>query len=202
MIKSGIAAIVALCGAAYGSGEAFMLFSVSDTGNGDGIIEPGESALLTVSCLMQDLPGGGEFQGYGGSVLDILGGDGTGDVSAWTIHNYLANVIGDTTEDHGETLHNIQTLQTAFTGIIPDNPIALITFQWDTTNYSLRVVGYQSDLTPSGGIVGVLVKNDKGKTVSENWAGFDGGTSFTVVPTPASMALLGLGGLAMTRRRR
>jgi len=202
MIKSGIAAMIALCGAAYGTGEVFLGISVSDTGNGDGIIEPGESALLTVSALMVDLPGGGTLYGYGGSVLDLPGGDGTGDVSAWTIHNNLADIVGDTTIDNGEFLSNVSTLQLDFTGVVTDNPIALITFRWDTTDYSARVVGYRTDLTPSGGVVGVLVKNDKGKVVSENWPGFEGEGLFLVVPTPASMAILGLGGLAATRRRR
>ena len=205
MYKSGIAALIAVAGLSAGAmagGEAFMLVNVSDTGNGDGIIEPGESAVLTMQTRMDWDGSGFEFLAFGGVIVDFLGGDGTGD-SSWTILNSLDDIVGDTTVDEGENLRNMGFLQLDFLGYTTDNPIDLARIVWDPQgDYSARTVSFTTDLTPSLGVVGVLVRNDNGKVVSENWSATEADISFEVVPAPASLALLGLGGLAASRRRR
>jgi len=205
MYKSGIAALIAVAGLSAGAmagGEAFLEFVLSDTGDGDGIITATESAVLTVQVRMDWDDTGFPLVAFGGTIIDVLGGDGTGD-SSWTILNDLDSIVGDTTVDEGENLRNMGFLQLDFTGYVTDNPIALARIVWDPQgDYSARSVSFRTDLAPSLGLVGVLVRNDKGKIVSENWAGTDASITFDVIPAPASLALLGLGGLAASRRRR
>jgi len=205
MCKSGIAALIAVAGLSAGAmagGEAFLLINLGDTGNNDGVVEPGESAVLNIQTRMDWDGTGFPLVAFGGTIIDVLGGDGTGDAS-YTILNSLADIVGDTTVDSGENLRNMGFLQLDFTGYTTDNPIDLARVVWDPQgDYSARSVSYRLSLEPSLGLIGVLVRNNKGKIVSESWPGTEASVTFDVVPAPASLALLGLGGLATSRRRR
>ncbi|QKK08066.1 MAG: PEP-CTERM sorting domain-containing protein [Planctomycetota bacterium] len=188
-------ALIAVAGmAAVASAQTMTIsWTVSDTGNGDGIIEPGESALLTMSADMN--PGG---DGFAGSIYDIIG---TGNFDTGSVDSNV-NHLNELTDD-GQLQGNndillVESFQLprAFNGNFDDsNPIDLYSITWTPSDYSARNV---SGITRH---VNFSVYTDSFGT-SVEYTGDVSGFSFDVVPAPASMALLGLGGLVAGRRRR
>ncbi|MFG0244246.1 MAG: PEP-CTERM sorting domain-containing protein [Phycisphaerales bacterium JB054] len=191
-----LASLIAVAGIAAAASAQTITYSwtVSDTGNGDGVIEPGESALLTMSATMD--PGAA---GFAGSIYDIIGGANwdTGSVDSYV------NRLNELTDDgqlqgNGDiTLIESFQLPAAFNGnFVADNPIELYYITWTPADYSARTVS-----VADGNHLNNSVYTDTFGT-SVEYSGVAGSASFDVVPAPASMALLGLGGLVAGRRRR
>ncbi|MDQ7014256.1 MAG: PEP-CTERM sorting domain-containing protein [Planctomycetota bacterium] len=188
-------ALIVVAGMAAVASAQTMTISwmVSDTGNGDGIIEPGESALLSMWAHMDP-----EATGFAGSIYDILG---TGNFDTGTVDvydNLLDGLTDDGTLVAGNDITGVESFQLppAFNGdFIADNPIELYNITWTPNDYSGRTV--------SGGTnhINFDVYTDSFGT-SVPYTGDVSGFSFDVVPAPASVALLGLGGLVAVRRRR
>ncbi len=104
-------------------------WSVSDTGDGDGIVEPGESALVTMWAAMS--PG---RTGFAGSIYDILGG------SNWTTGTVVSydNRLDALTDDgqlqnNGDILHieGFQLPPAFNVGFDASNPIPLYSITWN-----------------------------------------------------------------------
>ncbi len=191
-----LASVIAVAGIAAAASAQTVTYSwtVSDTGNGDGVIEPGESALLTMSATMD--PGA---TGFAGSIYDIIGGMNWDTGSVDSYHNEL-NALTDngTLQGNGDitTIESFQ-LPPLFNGdFIADNPIELYHITWTPNDYSARTV----EVGDANHLNNDVYTDDFGTSVS--YEGVAGSASFRVVPAPASMALLGLGGLVATRRRR
>jgi hypothetical protein len=192
-----LASLIAVAGfaaAAAAQGTLTYSWSVSDTGNGDGIIEQGEAALLTMIGTMD--PGA---TGIAGTIYDIVGLNNwdTGTVSENT--NHLAALT-----DHGQLQGNgdimlIESFQLppAFNpDFDPSNPITLYTLTWTPNDYTNRIVS----VGDSNHLNNDVYTDDFGTSVA--YTGVTGTVEFSVVPAPASLALLGLGGLVAGRRRR
>ncbi len=188
-------ALIVVAGMAAVASAQTMTISwmVSDTGNGDGIIEPGESALLSMWASMD--PGA---TGFAGSIYDIMG---TGNFDTGTVDvfdNLLDALTDDGTLGAGNNITGVESFQLppAFNGdFIADNPIQLYNITWTPNDYSNRTV--------SGGTTHInfdVYTDDFGTSVP--YTGDVSGFRFDVVPAPASVALLGLGGLVAVRRRR
>ncbi|MDQ7014257.1 MAG: PEP-CTERM sorting domain-containing protein [Planctomycetota bacterium] len=191
-----LASVIAVAGIAAAASAQTVTYSwsVSDTGNGDGIIEPGESALLTMIATMD--PGA---TGFAGSIYDIIGGMNwdTGSVDSYV--NSLKDLTDDGTLQANGDITTIESFQLppAFNGnFISDNPIELYNITWTPNDYSARTV----EVGDANHLNNDVYTDDFGTSIP--YAGVDGTASFSVVPAPASMALLGLGGLVATRRRR
>jgi len=191
-----LASLIAVAGIAAAASAQTITYSwtVSDTGNGDGIIEPGESALLTMSARMDPAAAG-----FAGSIYDIIGGANwdTGSVDSYV--NRLNELTDNGALQANGDILLIESFQlpSAFNGnFVSDNPIELYYITWTPADYSARTVsvGDANHLNNS-------VYTD-GFGTSVEYSGVAGSASFDVVPAPASMALLGLGGLVAGRRRR
>lgn len=189
--------IVAGLAAAASADVMTMSWTVSDTGDGDGIITAGESALLTMYANMDP---GQPDGGYAGSIFDILG---TANWDTGTVNSFV-NLVdslsnGPGTLGAGNDITGIDSFQ------LPDdfnddwdnsNPIAIYAITWTPDNYNVRTV----DLTSANHLNFSVYTNASG--VSVEYTGDVQAGSFSVVPAPASLALLGLGGLVAGRRRR
>jgi hypothetical protein len=187
-------ALIAVAGLACAASAQTMTISwtVSDTGNGDGIIEPGESAVLSMWAEMD--PGA---TGFAGSIYDITG---TGlDTGTMDVYDNLLDALTDDGQLQGDnSITGIESFQLPplfNPNFDASNPIELYNITWTPSDYTTRTI--------SGGTTHVnfdVYTDDFGTNV-----GYDGvvnGFSFRVVPAPASLALLGLGGLVAGRRRR
>jgi len=171
-----------------------MSWTVGDTGNNDGVIEPGESAVLTMFASMD--PG---RTGYAGSIFDILG---TGNWDTGTVDSYV-NLVDSLSTGPGTLMGNNDIMGIESFQLPPffnpsfdaSNPIAIYAITWTPNDYSSRGVALTS-----ANHANFSVYTDSFGT-SVEYEGVVNGARFSVVPAPASLALLGLGGLVARRRR-
>jgi hypothetical protein len=179
---------------------ATWIWTVSDTGNGDGIIEPSESALLTLSVAF-DPPqpqDGGMFAAAG--PYDILG-DATW--AGGMIDTYDARLDQFSEDPMIDAQNNIRQvwhfqLPAIFGGVDHDasNPIDLFFIRWTPGSYAPATV------TLDNGGPDAWIYTDMGGNALL-YAGEGGAFSFDVVPAPATGAIFALciGGCAARRRR-
>lgn len=185
-----------VAGLATASGAQVMTISwvVDDTGDHDGIIEPGESAELTMWAGWEPAE-----HGYAGSAFDITGvlNWDTGTVDAYTnLVDSLGNGPGTLGAGNDITvIESFQLPEDFNPDYDPSNPIAIYAITWTPTDYAARTVSltsvheYFSVYTTSSGS-------------NVFYTGDVSGGSFDVVPTPGSAGLLGAGGLLVLCRRR
>ncbi|GIK19244.1 MAG: PEP-CTERM sorting domain-containing protein [Leptolyngbya sp. PLA2] len=200
MTRTITAAAAAVCsaGIAYAQYTMDWRWTVSDTGNEDGIIEPGEHALLALLAAWDGPPP----VYYAGSVFEILG------VSGWNKGTLLVadgnDTFGQLTNEDGVPQPNndilaIDTFQ------LPrffnpqfweGNPVVVYWIEWVPDDYSPRTVSG----TSANHLNHSLYIDDFGTSVeaTPTIEGF----SFQVVPAPASVALLASGVVCAGRRRR
>ena len=194
-----IASFIVVAGIAAAAGAQTMTYnwSVTDDGNGDGVIEPGESAMLTLSAAM-DPDQSGTDGGFAGSIYEILGGTNW-DTGTLAAHNNLLNALTDDGTLVGNDITNIESFQLPlFFNPFFDasNPIDIYKITWTPNDYSARSV----DVSDANHQNNDVYTDNFGTSIP--YTAVVNGASFQVVPAPASMALLGLGGLVATRRRR
>jgi hypothetical protein len=187
--------ITCLCAAAgFASAQVMTLtWEASDTGNGDGVVEPGESAVMTLWAEM--VPGA---TGFAGSIYD-LSGDAMWQAGTVVDYDNLLDSLTDDGQLQGDnSITNIESFQLPplfNPNFDASNPIALYRVIWTPASYEGAFV------TISTSHINFDVYTDDFGT-NEGYRGevFDG--LIKVVPAPASAALLGLGGLVALRRRR
>ena len=194
-----LASLIAVAGIAAAAGAQTMTYTwtVSDDGNGDGIIEPGESAMLTLSALM-DPDQSANDGGFAGSIYEILGGTNW-DTGVVAVHDNLLDALTDDGTLVGNDITNIESFQLPlFFNPFFDasNPIDIYKITWTPNDYSSRTVEV-SDANHQNNDV---YTDNFGTSIP--YQAVVNGASFRVVPAPASLALLGLGGLVANRRRR
>jgi hypothetical protein len=226
------AAMVALAGAASGQSTiwATLNYSLSwqDNGNHDGLLAPGESAILHLTVTMTPpvgtvIPFTGGQGGPTGTLRAIASGfidlTGTGGTQGAFDLNPLAGYGVDPTWDlvgpagygtpNGTGLINIQFGQfSSSSSTNTTNPLVNVwNAAWTPASYAPRTVTFGTAATTgSGGVASaVIIKwgplNGNLQTVS---CLSDFGTlQIPIVPAPPSVALLGIGGVvACTRPRR
>jgi hypothetical protein len=194
----GIAAIAVcgLAGMASAQGTMTMTWSGGDTGNNNGVVEPGESAVMTMWASMDPTPA----VGFAGAIYDI-GGDA--DWGAGTIVDYVNLVdtlaTGPGTLGGGNAITGIESFQLPpFFNAEYDasNPIALYSIIWTPADYVAKFVSFGS----TNHVNFDVYTDDFGTSESYDGEVFSG--LIKVIPAPASIALFGFGGLAAIRRRR
>ncbi|MBK7405420.1 MAG: PEP-CTERM sorting domain-containing protein [Phycisphaerales bacterium] len=187
IVVAGIAAVAS-------AGDMNIYWTVGDTGNNDGVIDAGESAVLNMYAEM--VPGA---TGFAGSIYNI-GGDAewaAGNLDSY--NNLLDALTNDGTAGANNSVNSIESFQLPplfNPNFDASNPVHLYSMQWTPNSYAGQTV--------TGGSNGHLnfdVYTDTFGT-SVGYTGNVTGFRFTVAPAPASMALLGLGGLVAGRRRR
>jgi MYXO-CTERM domain-containing protein len=187
-----------LVAAGAARGEVVTWFwEVGDTGNGDGIIEPGESALLTLWAAF-DPPqpqDGGMFAEAG--PYDIVGDARWGQGVVHEYDNLLDEATGEGILGEGNRISEVEHFQYAVvwdTDNDERNPIPLYFIRWAPPDDA------QGTVTLDNGGPDALIYTDP-YGITARYAGAGGAVSFEVVPAPASAAV-GLAALALATRRR
>lgn len=172
---------------------------VTDTGDGDGLVEPGESVLLTL-LLAFDPPQPQEGGGLGTTEFyDLLGNAAweQGTIDQW--EGFLCHLIdcGDVQPNNDILgIRNSQSPLLFNNEFRPDNPIALYAIQWTPASYDGQIVALDN------GGPDLFVYTD-GFGSGLDYEGTGGFVSFRVVPAPATLLLVTCaGGMNVTTRRR
>jgi len=141
-------------------------------------------------------------QGLSASIFDVAGSSPDGNsfsVDSWSIAEDLIFLTGDLTTSDGTGLQGVNIGQlTLFGPFTADDPLAVLTFEVTAgpevnTNIDFSTVTEAFQLW-----IGVFDDNP----TSTPFDPTEGNSNTFVTPTPASAALLGLGGLVALRRRR
>jgi hypothetical protein len=193
---------------ASGDGQATWLWEVT-TQNGDALVEPGETALVTLSLLMESETYEMDQLAIGTAVFDTIGGFGadSGEIVDWLVLNNLGALYGKTTTTDGVNLCNTTAAQLDdFQGLwTKDNPAEVFEFEWSPVVDGAYAVEYEtlSHTFDMPGIVQVLIAREPDEYVEfEFWPVAEAAISFQVVPAPATVGLAALGVIAASRRRR
>ncbi len=169
-------------------------WTVGDTGDGDGVIAPGESVLLSLHAEW----GGAGAIGFAGSLFDVLGTElwatgGLG-VEAW---NDALLSLGDLTPQGNNDILAIDAFQQPpffNDGFDASDPIWLFTLRWNPDGYTPRVVsGSTAHLNHA------VYTDEYGS--SADLPGSVEGFSFVVVPGPGTAVVLVAGAGCRGRRR-
>ena len=187
-------ALVAVAGVAAAASAQSVDIAVSET-----TIGPGESTVVTLSAGY----GAGDYAvaGIETNFISSVGSDGWSDVAL------IAPMDGPGTSagaPSGTGVDGILAGQLNFppAGIYADdsNPIAF----WTATYTAPADVpdAFTVDLSTDTARFDVYVARDSSASESRLGSLAEGAGAINVIPAPASLALLGLGGLAAARRRR
>jgi hypothetical protein len=194
---------------AFGDGQTTWLWDVT-TQNGDSVVEPGETAIVTLSLLMQSPEYEMDQIAIRMAVFDTLGGKGAGlgEIVGWEVLNGLDDLTGDQTTTDGVNLFNTSAGQIDIQGpFISDNPIDVLEFEWVPKIEGAYAVDYETfshlELGFDEHMVAVAIAREPFEyDLIEIWPVTEAAISFQVVPAPATVGLAALGVLAMGRRRR
>jgi hypothetical protein len=218
------------CGQNYPSTtEATLGYSLAwqDTGNGNGILEPGESAVLRLTVSMTPavdtvirFTGGqggptGTLRGIASGFIDLTGtGRTQGPFNLDPLAGYGVQHSWDTVNSfpgfpNGTGLWNIQFAQfpTGSSSVNTTNPVVNVwSAAWTPSSYSARTVTFgTAPASASGGEAsaviikwGPLNANIQVATCLSEF----GNINIPIVPAPAGLALLGLGGVVASARAR
>jgi len=199
---------MAVCAQAASAQEtATWLWDVT-TDDGDALVEPGETATITMSLDMQpgdDPPS--EF-GFGGATFNVLGNAGAanGTVVDWQVLNGLDFLpLIDESFTDGVSIFNVEAAQDPLIGgFSGDNPVDVLEFQWATGDFRGYAVTYETSTASwlAGG--GVEGKVDVWISANEFelWDAVETSVTFHVVPAPGGVVVFLVGAGAMVRRRR
>jgi hypothetical protein len=191
-----LASLIALAGLAAAASAQTLTYSwsVGDTGNNDGIITNGESALLTLTGTMD--PGA---TGFAGSIYEIIGQSNWDTGTVDSFENMLDDLTGPGVLQGNNDITAIESFQLPplfNPNFDASNPITLYQITWTPSDFTARTVsvGDRNHLNND------VYTDDFGSSVA--YTGVEGTATFEVVPAPASIALMGLGALVAGRRRR
>ena len=188
-----IVVLTGLIGVAEAQTMTFS-WSATDTGNGDGIVEPGENAILLLSAVMDP----GEI-GFAGSIFEIMGNIHWQAGTVVRYDNLLDDLTDDGTLGAGNHITGIEAFQLppVFNeNFVADNPITLYEIEFALVEYFLGTVTF----TTANHLNADVYVDDTGTSVAYDPV-ITGG-SFDVLPAPASAALLSLASIVGSRRRR
>jgi hypothetical protein len=193
---------------ACGDGQATWLWDVA-TQNGDSVVEPGETALITLSLLMESPEYEMDQIAIAEAVFDTLGGIGadSGQIVDWKVLNILDNLTGDQTTTDGVSLFNTTAAQIDGQGpFAEDNPVDVFEFEWAPVVAGAYTVDYETYSHGMGPghehMVVVAIAQEDQYDLYETWPVTEAAISFQVVPAPTAVVVAPLGLLAATRRRR
>lgn len=192
--------IVAISSCSAAAQVATWYWTVSDTGNGDGLIQFGESAVLTLWAGFdprQDQTGGG-FAGTDRYDIEGSSAWGHGDVDERANLLDFAGHFDAGELDEANNIRGIEHYQLPKTYGVPfnsDNPIALFFILWTPHVYASQTVTLDNDAPDA-----FIYIDDWGNNLL--YSGTGGSVTFHVVPAPASAAAFGLCAIAASRRRR
>jgi hypothetical protein len=195
-----LAAAAALAAASAANAQSMVNYTwaVSDTGNANGLIEPGESGVFTLSAQIMAAPGAY----FAGSIFNVMntGGLETGSYTGMVRNPALTmNPVGSGTADPLGNISAVDVFQlSSFMNplAVTANPITLYTLTWQPADYTPRAVsGAGIHLTSQ-------IYADPFAIGATDAMAVPGGFAAQVVPAPGAAALLAVAGLTAARRRR
>ena len=189
--------LLAVVPAAARADVASWFWTVSDTGNGDGIIQPGESALLTLWAGFEPgatgLSEAGPYAVTGDPVWKV------GVIDAYENlldpeHAFGAGTLDDSTNTISG-IHHFQWPPVIGHEFNADNPVAIYSIRWRPDRYFLESVTLGND-APNAWIY----TDDFGTRAL--YEGVGGARTFSIVPAPMGSAVLAMGAFGLSARRR
>jgi len=207
-----MAAGLGLCGAsaAFGQGQGMgHWLSEVTTQDGDAIVEPGETATVSLWMDMEpsvgeELPDGSILLGFGAGFFDIIGGANAdkGTVLGWEINEIFKFYVGDSGTTDGVSIFDVAAGQLIFGPFDDDDPIFLMSFEWQPSEYSTFDASYQPfvDLNDDG--PGFYVWKSPGAP-DPNWLADDVDITISVAPSPPGLsAIASIGSVVFGAGRR
>ncbi|MCC7387459.1 MAG: hypothetical protein IT431_01695 [Phycisphaerales bacterium] len=196
--RTGLAVIALTGAAALGQGTMTFSWTTEDTGNGDGVLQPGESAVLTLWAFMDP-----EQVGLAGTNYDIAGDarwGSTGSIDhAMNFIDSLGTGPGTLHADNSITGIKAFQLPPFFNMLFyADNPVALYEIVWTPTDYSPGSIGFWCENHQNASVY----TDNFGSSVEYAIVNEPG--SMRVVPAPGSFVALGVAfgaGAAFGRRK-
>ena len=191
-MKNGIviAAVAGLASAASAQ-SVKMYFTASAT-----TINVGDTVTWTVSVTMTGLTATGYFGGFSGSDADF-GNFVASDSTLGTASNMMTFMAGEavTPTADGASVANINTFNSALLGT--DDQSIGVFYQFDVTAAALGDLSYTAD-----GVASLFASDFIFESPIEISAFPVNSDVVHIVPAPGAFALIGMGGLVATRRRR
>jgi hypothetical protein len=194
-----------------GQGVGMWLFDVT-TQDGDAIVEPGETATISLFLDMdpsvgEQLPDGSFLYAFAAVNLDVLGGANAanGQVLGWEGNDALTQLAGDTGTTDGVSIFGVELGQIGLGISDFSDPIHLLSFEWEPMKAGAYGVEYEPTVDALGGpgfIVWTWDGQNNNALDTEFWAIEPGTVQFQVVPAPALPSVAGLALLTCARRRR
>lgn len=199
-----------------------MYVTVKDIGNGNGVVEPGETARIVLGVSFEPTYGSpanwqsstpwgtlpGTVECFGSLRFGLFGGN---DAESGQL-SFKGKAPVEWTSSYKYTkgsIWNVYLRQDPGSILIYDNPLDLMWWDWIPDTYDPRFVDWYGEAWPLATATNkVILKTDlptgeKGVLVKDIWITLPTGlVGIQVVPAPAAAPGLGLGLLLMNRRRR
>ena len=195
-LRPAVLTVPAIAAAALGQGTMTFSWTTDDTGDGDGVIAPGESAVLTLWAEWDP-----RQIGYAGTIFDIIGNS---DWQLGTISSY-ENLVDSLGTGPG-TLHAANSITGIQSFQLPpffnpqfrdEHPLAIYQVEWTPQDYQV----YWVEFTSTNHLHASVYTDDLGASEEYDIEVFGG--RIAIVPGPASAAVLaGAGLIAFPPRRR
>jgi hypothetical protein len=218
---AGLAAITGAANAQIQTTNATIGYTLTwqDSGDNDGLLEPGEHATVRLTATMTPAvntvisytnngnSASGTLRGIASSFLDINGGNTNGGTIAGQLIDPTWDLTGTVPSISGQSQQNLQFGQFPVNnnGINTQNPLTNVyEFTWTPSDFTSRTATFTTAAgSASNGLASaVYIITGATTRVVANALSTFGAVSIPVVPAPSSLALLGLGGLIVGRRRR
>jgi hypothetical protein len=181
-------------------GTATWLWDIA-TQDGDALVEPGETATVTLSLFME--PDANVNAIISAAIFDTIAANRSGQILGWEVLNCLDDLTGDLTTTDGVNLFNTTAGQLTVQYLTLDNPAEVFAFEWRPLEYVPQVESYTTDSGVKDEPHTVYVWeyiDHPGNAQPYLYPVAEAQISITVVPAPPA-AILMLSALAATRRR-
>lgn len=204
-VRCSVILIAGVCAGAKAQdeGQASWLWDVT-TQDGDAVVEPGETATVTLSIDMSPDVGEEMVLGFGAAEWDVLGAGNAdmGGIVDWSVTDFFITILG---ESDGVNIFDVGAAQLTADLFIDDDPIEVMTFEWAPDVYSQFNVEYlTSTANPPDAprTVGIMMGESLFDGEIVTWPIEEAGIVFGVVPAPSCVTLLGVAALVAQGRRR
>jgi hypothetical protein len=185
------------------------------TQNGDAIVEPGETATVSLFIDMEPsvgerLPDGFELYGFLGGTVDVIGGNNAanGQIVDWEPNPILIALKGKTGKTDGVSIFDVilGQLVTFDDPFDPSDPIHLLSFEWQPVLDEWYTVDYDLMIATETGDFEFGIWKWDGENIesfaTEIWSIRAGAMQFQVVPAPPPAVAIGISALMLFAPRR
>lgn len=199
-----ISAVGLLTAAALG--QMGQWISEVETDNGDSIVEPGETATVSIwmdldPSVGDQLPDGLIVRALGGGRFDFVGqmNADKGSITSWERNEHLA--IGDEGFTDGVSIFDVEIFQLPGENVDSSDPLLLLEYQWKPNVYDAFTAFYTPFVEVGDDKDGFFVYFANGPT--QTWRATERSISIQVIPAPSCLiCILGMVVTFGARRQR